>query len=137
LELEMSDLSEPERLCDCERPVPEPKLRRDQLDADALLTERAQREGSLEGGDSSTRDEHTCRAAELGHGDSDLLRDISIAPQGHATESSSAAVTTPCPRPWMRTRNMSGSFQQRSRSPSGETPLRVRFFRIRRRPYDK
>jgi hypothetical protein len=60
-QLEMNDLSELERLGDSERPVPETRFGREELDADALLTQCAQREGSLEGRDAPAGDQYPRR----------------------------------------------------------------------------
>ena len=50
-------LTELERLGNRERPVPEVRLRPDELDVDTLLCERAQRESGLQRCDTTTGDE--------------------------------------------------------------------------------
>ncbi len=67
LKLETPHGAEPKRFRNRKRPVPEMRLGREQLDTDALLTQRAQREGGLEGGDSPARDQHVRGAAASGH----------------------------------------------------------------------
>ena len=51
------DTTAPERLADRERPVPEPGLRREQLELDSLLGQRAQGERGLERSDAAAGNE--------------------------------------------------------------------------------
>ena len=52
-EVEAVHAATAERLDDGERPVPEPRLRRDEIDRDPFLGQPAQRERGLEGGHSA------------------------------------------------------------------------------------
>ena len=54
-----------ERLGDRERPVPEVRLRPDELDLDTLFGERAQRQSGLQRRDASAGDDDSCRHHDL------------------------------------------------------------------------
>src|SRR5439155_6963339 len=56
--LEGASVAGGERLCDGERPVPELRLRSDELDVDALLGNRPKRQHRLEAGDATAHDQH-------------------------------------------------------------------------------
>ena len=57
-EIEVPHLAECERLGHCKRPVPELRLRGEQLDAYLSLSQRAERQGGLQRSDAAASDEH-------------------------------------------------------------------------------